>query len=364
MSEKPVKNISIKDIAKASGFSVSTVSYALRDNPKISASTRKKIHQVAHDLDYQPDPAMRQFMSYVRERRDHPITRALGFLNTSPLAVWSDTGTRAKRIMTTIVSRAAHFGYHIDEFWIGDLGKRSDTLNRILEARSIQGLIMHFYRDIFRLPELHSDKLATVCFDHYPEDFPMHNVAHSNFRGMRLAVRELIKMGYRKIGLAVDNPRMSIARDQWVASFTYERDFISHFDTVEIYNGEIIDLDIHEKEHGFRLPDNTRLLERKSFLEWVDRAKPDCVLTYRHSALEWLREAGYRVPDDLGFALLDWSPEFGDICGVDQQIELIARTTVDTLIAYVESNQLGVPEKPTHIRLDGKWHTGTTIQQQ
>lgn len=355
-------NVSIKDIAKASGFSVSAVSYALRNNPKISKATRIKIHKVAEKLGYHHDPAMSQFMSYLRERRDHPITRALAFLNTSPKRHWPEMGVRATHIWESMTERAAHYGYHLDEIWIGDLGKKPSALPRILEARGIQGLVVHFSRDIKTLPTLPSDNVAIVCFDHYPLDHPMHNVAHSNFRGMRMAVRELRRLGYQRIGLATDNPSGGISRDQWVASFLFEHEIAVGTKPIPLYLGRAPNGNTRKKRGSSETMPDPRVIERESFLKWVERARPDCVITYMFPCLQWLREAGHRVPEDIGFCLLDWAPEHGDVAGVDQDIEAIATTTIDTVIAHVESNRTGVPDNPVHIRINGTWHPGGTVR--
>ena len=37
----------IKDVAKASGYGIATVSYALNDHPKIPENTKKKILEIA-----------------------------------------------------------------------------------------------------------------------------------------------------------------------------------------------------------------------------------------------------------------------------------------------------------------------------
>ncbi len=47
--------VRLKDIAEATGFSVNTVSHALRDAPDISEPTKKLIRRVAEEMDYIPD---------------------------------------------------------------------------------------------------------------------------------------------------------------------------------------------------------------------------------------------------------------------------------------------------------------------
>ena len=47
--------VTIKDIAKQAGVSVSTTSRALNDNPRISAETRERVKKIAAELGYQPN---------------------------------------------------------------------------------------------------------------------------------------------------------------------------------------------------------------------------------------------------------------------------------------------------------------------
>lgn len=51
--------VSIKDIAKKAGVSISTVSYALNGNPKVTEETASKILAIANELNYIPNAAAR-----------------------------------------------------------------------------------------------------------------------------------------------------------------------------------------------------------------------------------------------------------------------------------------------------------------
>ncbi|MDQ7253315.1 LacI family DNA-binding transcriptional regulator [Pediococcus pentosaceus] len=55
MSNEPQKRATIFDIANALGISHTTVSRALNNSPKVKISTRKKILQTAHKLNYVPN---------------------------------------------------------------------------------------------------------------------------------------------------------------------------------------------------------------------------------------------------------------------------------------------------------------------
>ncbi|MFB4211531.1 LacI family DNA-binding transcriptional regulator [Shouchella sp. JSM 1781072] len=51
--------VSIRDIAKKAGVSMTSVSYALNDNPKVSKKTTAHIKQIAAELNYRPNAAAR-----------------------------------------------------------------------------------------------------------------------------------------------------------------------------------------------------------------------------------------------------------------------------------------------------------------
>lgn len=50
-----MKQITIKDIARELGISVSTVSRALKDNPEISKATKEMVRESARRLNYKPN---------------------------------------------------------------------------------------------------------------------------------------------------------------------------------------------------------------------------------------------------------------------------------------------------------------------
>ena len=54
-----MKRVSIRDVAKAAGVSITTVSKALNNYPDVKEETRKKIEQIVQELNYVPDVAGR-----------------------------------------------------------------------------------------------------------------------------------------------------------------------------------------------------------------------------------------------------------------------------------------------------------------
>src|SRR5262245_9683227 len=55
--------ISIKDVAREAGVSVTTVSHALNDKGRLNPDTRARVREVAERLGYRPNPAARSLVS-------------------------------------------------------------------------------------------------------------------------------------------------------------------------------------------------------------------------------------------------------------------------------------------------------------
>ncbi len=55
--------VSIRDVAREAGVSVTTVSHALNDKGRLNPQTRRRVREVAERLGYRPDPAARSLVS-------------------------------------------------------------------------------------------------------------------------------------------------------------------------------------------------------------------------------------------------------------------------------------------------------------
>ena len=60
--------MTIKDIARLSGFSVGTVSRVLSNHPDVSDDTREKVMAVVREHDFQPNTNVRSF--YPKEKNE------------------------------------------------------------------------------------------------------------------------------------------------------------------------------------------------------------------------------------------------------------------------------------------------------
>ena len=91
--------VSIRDIAKKAGVSVTSVSYALNGNPKVSKKTTEHIKQVARELNYRPNAAARTLKTR--------LTKKIGIF------IREDRGIFFGDILSGVIETCSKFGYDV-----------------------------------------------------------------------------------------------------------------------------------------------------------------------------------------------------------------------------------------------------------
>ena len=66
--QKQIKTVRMAEIAQRLGVASSTISRALRNDPRISVELRKRVRSVADELGYQPNPLVSALMANRRRR--------------------------------------------------------------------------------------------------------------------------------------------------------------------------------------------------------------------------------------------------------------------------------------------------------
>jgi len=129
----------IRDLARATGLSVATISRALRDDPKVGEQTRARVLSKAKELGYEVNPCVGQMMSSLRRScaSSYRGNMALIWKNAYP-GLAADV--RFLQALNAARARAEELGYKIDEF---DLAvNKPAALERILYSRGIRGVLV------------------------------------------------------------------------------------------------------------------------------------------------------------------------------------------------------------------------------
>lgn len=188
----PSNTTTIKDIARESGFSLSTVSLVLNNHPRISKTTREKVMEVVRRHNFYPNSAARGLAS--------KSSCTLSVVIPNLTRVFSDI--YLGEIISGIYERATAQGYKILLDIATDDFIRSREYMKLLVSRRADGML-------FIGADLHADYLRE--FEGTPHKFLMVNhwfpgstlnyVCVDYGASARLAAAHLLGLGHRRIGL-------------------------------------------------------------------------------------------------------------------------------------------------------------------
>jgi DNA-binding LacI/PurR family transcriptional regulator len=185
------QTVTMRDVAKSSGFSSATVSIVLNNAPLaryIAPATKKRIEEAAKKLGYRPN-AMARFL---RSKRSHSVG-VMFFDITDPYC-------------TPILRGIENGLYQLSYVPIfADAHNQRNRFERYLEMlleHHVEGLIVvanWLFVDIHLLTDLSKRNIpaATICWE-LPGD-TVSSVMVDNETGGRLALEHLFQLGHRKI---------------------------------------------------------------------------------------------------------------------------------------------------------------------
>lgn len=179
--------VTIKDVAKRAGVSVSTVSRVLNGLDRVSEQTRKKVQKVIEELNYVPSSMA---ASMIRKQTNMLAVVVPVIQNPFYPAVIQGTFEVAKRegyhtfVIATNEDKEAEAGY-IEGF-----------LNKNVDGMILIGVHKdpEFYRSI---------RKPVVLVDRYIEHSGLDGVVIDNFRGAYEATIHLLENGHRRIAIII-----------------------------------------------------------------------------------------------------------------------------------------------------------------
>jgi LacI family transcriptional regulator len=340
----PSIRVTHRDIALRVGVSHVTVSLALKGHPRIPLSRREEITKVAREMGYTPDPMLSSLAAYRHSKRPAQIQSALAWINHWEIpqalrkykefdAYWRGASKTAER-----------FGYRLDEFlWQQDMTpQRFET---ILKTRNIRGILIPPHPKQPDWGNFDWKNFSAIRFGLSVRTPNSHVVSSNQFRAIALAVEKIRDYGYKRVGFAVDGEHDRTLGGLWTGGFFAAQRLLGVPDNVP--------------QFIFSCPQDAPELVR-DFKKWLDKHKPDVVLTGVRPLVEALRQFNLRVPEDIAVAATTISDMPVD-AGINQNSEEIGRVAVETLIALINSDDRGNPSLPRLILVEGTWVDGSSL---
>jgi DNA-binding LacI/PurR family transcriptional regulator len=334
---------SLEEIARRAQVSRSTVSRVMRNDPRISPETARRVREAAKELDYRPNPLLSTLMERVRVGRNVSYQGTIAIVTDEPDAAnWyrNSTGSWA-RIHFGAAERAHERGYKIECFSVRDYPADGRRLSQVLRSRDIHGV---YVTPGFAGRELRLewDWLSAATTGHGLVQPVLHRVCYHNYHGIQLACRKLRAAGYCRVGLYMEQRNNEVTDNNYLAGF-------------------LLFLQSVAPKHRIA-PALVARYERDEFREWFRRHRPDAVISSKGVVADWALELGVRCPEEFGFVHLDHTPNLGQWAGINHHNELIGRGVIDLILAQVHRGETGIPAHPTTTMIEGFWADGPSVR--
>ena len=335
------KRVTIRDIAAEAGVHFTTVGLALKNSTRISEATRARIHKVAKRMGYEPDPMLAALNAY-RHTQSRPQYKAsIAWINNWPeRSMLYDIKDFAVYHRGSS-DRAKELGYEISEFCIGSGEISPAQLGRVLRARNIKGILM--------APQPHAgveldfdfNGFSAVSLSYSLVKPALHVVSNHHSRSMRLLLSELNRLGYSRVGFALEKELNEKVGLNWLGGMLISQE-------VSLTKTEIVLLHQYAKD-----PEN--------LLDFIRKEKLEVVVS--HGAIyEKLLKLGAAMPEEFGFANISVNEGQNGVSGIWQNSYHIGYKAVDLVVDMLHRNETGVPLMPTHTLIDSTWNVGSTIR--
>jgi len=208
--------VTIRDIAKTSGFSITTVSIVLNDAPlarNIPLETKNHIKKVAKKLRYRPNVLARS----LRSKRTNPVG----------VIVFDITDPYCTHILRGIEKSLYQFSYIPI---LTDAQNDRTRFERYLEMlldRRVEGLLTlanSLLLDLDILAVLEKRHVPTVLIGREMKPQAMSAVIVDNVAGARAALEHLFTLGHRQIAFIRGPKMLADSRERWKGVRTFAHD--------------------------------------------------------------------------------------------------------------------------------------------
>ena len=200
-----MKKVSISDIARKAGVSVSTVSFVMNDKAvkmRISREVIEKVENVAREMGYRPNQLARGLRT--------------GKTKTIGLIVENISNAFFATLAKSIEDEAKKYDYKVVYCSTDNDEEKARDLINMLSQRQVDGYIitptLNLTEDIRRLQ---AENKPVVLIDRYfPEHEEIPAVLVDNYEGVSRGMEYLYEKGYRKIALVSIETEMAHMKDR------------------------------------------------------------------------------------------------------------------------------------------------------
>ncbi|MBC2593024.1 LacI family DNA-binding transcriptional regulator [Ruficoccus amylovorans] len=344
------KVITQKDLAEATGLNQSTVSLALRNDPRVKEATRRHVLETARRLGYRKDPMLSALASYRSRQRDSVFHGTLVWLWRPELLQYrQDQDSAWNRYLEGARRRCAALGYALETLEVPASPQEQRRLSDILYHRGIEGILVPPQQVSSEAPHFQWEQFAAVTFGWSVREPNFHAVSPNHYQNAITLVKNLHRLGYERVSGVV------------LTGGNYDR---AHF---HLWTHGLQDASRQYASSGPGIPPlllkKTGGSIREVLLRWLDKYRPDAIgVSAEHTDLlvEELSALGLKVPNDIAVATLFRPASESRYAGIYENSTHIGEAAVDMLAGALRRREHGMPPVRRMMQIEGTWVDGPT----
>ncbi len=289
-----LKKVSIKDVAREAGVSITTVSRALNGYMDISESTKKKIYAVVKQLDYVPNTNARS-LGGIEETNIALLTSEL----TS-----TDKSGMVYGLLCGLSGQCTEQGY---EFMLlaTNLAKQQKlSFNQLCKKKNLSGVVVAGLKtgDPYH-KEIMESNIPCVGIDMQMHGSKKCSVSIDNIKAAKEAVSYLVQLGHKKIGMINGSKEADVSGQRYSGYVSALIDSGISLKLDYMINCDFLEPVAYEKTKQFLkdYPEITALFCASDLMAI--------------GAIKAIKELGKRVPEDISVVGFDDIPVSEYICG-------------------------------------------------
>lgn len=263
--------VTIKDVARAAGVSISTVSYAFNGDHRVKDETRKRILAIAKELNYYPSGAARN----LKRKKT----------NTIGVFVSGFGGPFYNELLDGIHLELTNLGYAI-------IISSNSSARRLILERQIDAAIIHDVSLDDELLTIQATRdFPIIVLDRHLKGENIYEMVNENEKAAYMLVEHLIDKGYKKIGYlsgvveTYDNLHRFKGFVKAITKHGYSTDYY--------YKGEFT------QESGYKV--GCKIAENKEDIDALFCANDEMAI----GVMEAFRKHSIRIPEDIAIVGCD-----------------------------------------------------------
>jgi len=299
---------------------------------------------LADAMGYRSNVLVSALMTQVRLRHQQAAPEVVGFLTAGPNEEDWKKHSSSVGFYEGARRRGQQLGLRVEAFWLGQNGEGAKQMCRLLSARAIRANLITPFPVPHYTNELDWKHFTWLALGYTYKQWGLHRAVSHHFRSCFIACENLLRLGYKRIGLMLDHDENTRVDYSWLGGFLVAQRVLKIGELAPLFVGNTEDI--------------------RTVRRWLDRQRPDAVIAFGPRQLAALKAAGRAIPDEIAFAALDVQQTslamFDQVAGIDQNLPAIGATAIEALASQLYHNEQGLPHNPVLNMIEGFWVEGKT----